>query len=59
MINQVQRGLTRIADQFRTNRTLTPELRNMQVSMNNRVAGEEKVLKTIGTKNSRYSKRYN
>ena len=50
MINQVQRGLTRIADQFRTNRTLTPELRNMQVSMNNRVAGEEKVLKTIGTK---------
>ena len=50
MIDQIKRGLVRVGDQFRTDRGVGPEIRNLQLQANQALAGKEKTLKTFATK---------
>ena len=50
MLDQIKRSIVRIGDQFKTDRGLTPEIRALQVTANNVLAGKEKTLKTIGSR---------
>ena len=50
MIDQIKRGIVRVADQFKTDRGVGPEIRGLQITANNALAGKEKVLKSFGSK---------
>ena len=50
MIDQIKRGIVRVADQFKTDRGVGPEIRGLQIAANNALAGKEKVLKSFGSK---------
>jgi hypothetical protein len=48
-INEIKRGLVRIQDQFTSSGPLTPEVKKIQVDLNNKLAAEQKKLIDIST----------
>ena len=49
-MSEVKRGLTRIQDQFTSPGPVRPEVRQIQIDFNNKLAAEAKTLTDIGTK---------
>jgi predicted DNA-binding protein (UPF0251 family) len=49
-MSEVKRGLTRIQDQFTSPGPVRPEVKQIQIDFNNKLAAEQKTLTDIGTK---------